>query len=500
MYSVPFGVGHLEFELLPGMRGTLVESKDVPPLASPASAIQRALADPVGSAPLRDLAKPGDRVCLVFTDVTRACPDTLLVPPLLAELQSAGVRDEDITLLCGTGLHRPTTTAEKIGKLGLPVVNRYRVVDNAAQDEAAVVHLGATDPGVPVWVNRLVAEADLVLATGVVEPHQYAGYSGGRKTVAVGAAGEATIAYTHGIQMADHPGARLGRVEGNPFHEALSEAARRAGLRFILNVVLDDHERIIAVRAGEPIQTFLELVTAAREVYEAPVPQQYDVAVAGLGHPKDANLYQASRAASYLFLAPVPVVRRGGCIILPAPCPEGAGQGAGERRFYDMMRSAPDAPSLLANLRRTGYPAGAQRAFFLAQVLAENSVIVVGAQHPDLVRQLHMIPADTMMEALHCAIRQIGRSDLDVLIVPRALHTLPIVQFEPLHVAVGTVRLQMRRSGDDPQAVDAHDALRILEALSRTEPELAASRWYASAQPHHLQQFLQMWESRSGGD
>lgn len=494
MYRVPFGTGQLEFELLPGMRGALVESKAVPPLEFPAVEVQRRLAQPLGSPPLCRLATPGDRVCLVFTDMTRACPDTLLVPPLLAELQAAGVRDEDITLLCGTGLHRPSTTAEKIAKLGLPVVNRYRVVDNAAQDPALLVHLGATETGAPIWVNRLVAEADLVVATGVVEPHLYAGYSGGRKTVAIGAAGEPTIASTHGVRHADHPGTRLGRIEGNSFHEALCQAAQRAGLRFILNVVLDDHERIVAVRAGEPTQAFLELVAVAREVYEVPVPHQVDIAVAGTGHPKDANLYQASRAVSYLFQAATPVVRRGGCIILPAPCPEGAGQGAGEQRFYETMRGAVDMPSLVAELRRTGYPPGAQRAFFLARALAENSVIVVGAHCPEIVRDLHMIPAETMYEALRMSVEIVGRPDSEVLIVPRALHTLPIVQFDSLQVVVGTVRLHLRRLGQDPQAVDAQGALDVLAELSRTEPELPASRWYASAEPDQRQQFLRMWD------
>ena len=171
-------------------------------------------------APLREQAHPGSRVCIVFTDITRASPDHLLIPPMLAELKQAGVRDEDITLLCGIGMHRPSTHEEKITKLGAEVVARYRVIDNEPQNPAALVDLGVTPGGVPVLLHRAVVEADLLIATGIVEPHQYAGYSGGRKTVAVGAAGEALIAHTHGPAFVDHPGTRLGRIEGNPFHEA----------------------------------------------------------------------------------------------------------------------------------------------------------------------------------------------------------------------------------------------------------------------------------------
>jgi len=289
------------------------------------------------------------------------------------------------------------------------------------------VQLGTTDDGMPLSVHRLAYEADLLIATGIVEPHQYAGYSGGRKTLAIGAAGEPTIAFTHGPEMVDHPGTRLGKIEGNPFHEAITLSARKAGLRFILNVVQDDKNRPVAVMAGEPEATFAALVKVARQLYEVPIAQQYDVAVAGVGFPKDSNIYQACRAASYLFFAPTPVVRKGGIIIVPAPTPEGAGHGVGEQRFYDTMRQARDMTSLLSALRETGYPPGAQRAFVMAKVMETNPVIIVGSRTPEVVSQVHMIPATDMEEAFSIVAEKIGRKDLEVLIVPHGLQTLPIV-------------------------------------------------------------------------
>ena len=426
MYRVPYDKTEIEFELPPGMNGTVAVSKSLPPIEDVPAAVRAALAEPVNSPPVRKLAKAGDKVCIAFTDITRAAPDHLLVPPLLAELEAAGVRDEDITLLCGIGMHRPSTPEEKVVKLGQAVVERYRVVDNEPQNPAALIDLGTTESGIPLSVNRIAYEADLLLATGIVEPHQYAGYSGGRKTLSVGAAGEAMIAYTHGPQMIDHPGTRLGKIEGNPFHEAVTEAARRAGLRFIVNVVMDDKKRVVAVRAGETEAAFAELVGIARSIYEVPVPQQYDVAVGGVGYPKDANLYQTSRAASYLFFAPTPVLRPGGFFIIPARCEEGAGDGIGEQRFLEKMRSAVDMPSLLDDLRRTGYPPGAQRAFVMAKVLEQNDVIIVGSETPDVVRDAKMIPAADMDEAFRFAADKLG-PNLDVLIVPHALLTLPIV-------------------------------------------------------------------------
>ncbi len=427
MYRIPFGRGELTFDLPLGWQGTIIESKTAPPIQDVPVAVGKALANPTNSLPLRELAGPGDRVCIAFTDITRSSPDYVLVPPVLAELEAAGVRDEDISLLCGIGLHRPSTPEEKVAKLGQSIVDRYRVIDNEPQNPDALVDLGTTESGIPLSVNRVAYEADLLIATGIVEPHQYAGYSGGRKTLSVGAAGEAMIAYTHGPQMVDHPGTRLGRIDGNPFHEAITEAARRAGLRFIVNVVQDDQKQVVYVGAGEPEATFKELVAFAKTIYETPVPKQYDVAVAGVGFPKDANLYQASRAASYLFFAPKPVVRPGGVFIIPAPCGEGAGEGVGEQRFLRAMQGAPDVQTILDDARQHGYPPGQQRAFVMAKVLEKNDVIIVGAQDPSLILSAKFLAEPTIEAALAWVGEKLG-DNLEVLIVPHALLTLPIVQ------------------------------------------------------------------------
>jgi nickel-dependent lactate racemase len=426
-YRIPYSKTTLEFTLPDDMKADVAVSQAANPILDFPMAIKEALENPVGSACLGELAKSGDKVCIVFTDITRACPDQLLIPPMLAELKQAGVRDEDITLLCGVGMHRPSTPEEKVTKLGAEVVARYRVIDNEPQNPAALLDLGKTPGGVPVLLHRAVVEADLLIATGIVEPHQYAGYSGGRKTVAVGAAGEALIAHTHGPAFVDHPGTRLGRIEGNLFHEAVTEAARRAGLKFIVNVVLDDDKRVLRVRAGDPELAFQDLVAFAKSVYEVPISQQYDIAIGGVGFPKDTNIYQASRAPSYLFFAPTPVVRPGGFFIIPARCEEGAGAGAGEQRFLTAMRDAPSIQFILNDARRNGYPPGQQRAFVMAKVLEQTKVVIVGSDCPDLVSACKMIPASTMDDALGLAARELGPA-CRVLIVPHAMLTLPAIR------------------------------------------------------------------------
>ncbi len=426
-FRIPYSKSKLNFDLPHMMQADVAVSRSVEPVADVTAAIRDALAHPIGASPLTQLAEPGNRVCIVFTDITRASPDHLLVPALLANLETAGVRDEDITLLCGIGMHRPSTHEEQITKLGAEVVDRYRVIDNEPQNPAALADLGITPGGVPVSVHRAAVEADLLIATGIIEPHQYAGYSGGRKTVAVGAAGEALIAHTHGPAFVDHPGTRLGRIEGNPFHEAVTEAARRANLRFILNVVLDDDKRVLRVAAGDPELAFQELVRFARSVYEVPIPHQYDIAIGGVGFPKDSNLYQASRAPSYLFFAPISVVRPGGYFIIPARCEEGAGAGVGEQRFLAAMRDAPNIQFILDDARKNGYPPGQQRAFVMAKVLEETKVVIVGSECPDLVAACKMIPAASMDEALALAAQDLGPA-CRVLVVPHALLTLPVIR------------------------------------------------------------------------
>jgi lactate racemase len=429
IFRIPYSRSSIEFTLPPEMRVTVAESRNVDPVADSGQAIRDVLAHPIGSPPLRELAKPGDRVCIVYTDSTRSCPDHLLVPALLAELEAAGAKDENITLLCGIGMHRPSTKEEKIDKLGAGVVGRCRVLDNEPQNAAALVDLGLTSNGVPVQAHRAAVESDLVIATGIVEPHQYAGYSGGSKTLAVGAAGEALIAHTHGPAFVDHPGTRLGKVDGNPFQEAVIEAAHRAGLRFILNIVLDGNKRILQVRAGDPELAFRDLVTFARSVYEVAIPNQVDIAIGGVGYPKDTNLYQASRAPSYLYFAPVPVIRDGGFLIIPARCEEGAGDGVGEQRFLSAMRDSPDIQFILDEARRNGYPPGQQRAFVMAKVLEKARVIIVGSECPGLVAACKMIPARNMEEAIDFAGRETGLN-CEVLIVPHAMLTLPVIQKE----------------------------------------------------------------------
>ena len=436
VFRVPYGDQELEFMLQPWFDIDVVESQTLPPIDDIAAGARAALARPRGSASLRDLARDAVakaagrpvRAIIAVTDLTRACPDGALVPPLLAELNTGGIPDTQITVLVAVGLHRETTDAEKRAKLGA-VVDRVRVIDSNGRDPAVWADLGSIPPyDVPGSTQKLIKEADLVVATGIVEPHQYAGWSGGPKTVAIGCAGEPLITATHGMRFLEDPGVRLAKIEGNPFHQTIVEIARRAGLRFCLNVVTDDQGRVVAIEAGAPDDVLRALVAVGERLYTRTIGKQYDIVIAGVGKPKDVNLYQASRAATYLRFAPTPVVREGGAIIVPAQLDEGAGLGAGEQRFLAALERAASPAAVVEEARRH-FAGGEQRAVMVALTLQHCLVIVAASESPEVARLAKMRAAVDVEEALDIAYEHIGRPEhASVLLVPHALHTLPVVR------------------------------------------------------------------------
>jgi lactate racemase len=436
VYRVPYGDEELEFMLQPWFDVDIVESQGMAPIQDVAARAHEAVAHPRGSPPLRDLARdavaragarPAHAVIAV-TDLTRACPDDALVPALLAELNAGGIPDAQVTVMVAVGLHRETSAEEKREKLGA-LVDRVRVIDSDGRDPAKWADLGPIPPyAVPGSTQRLVKDADLVVATGIVEPHQYAGWSGGRKTVAIGCCGEPTITATHGMRFLEDPGVRLAKIDGNPFHQTVNEIARRAGLRFCLNVVTDDQGAVVAVEAGAPEDVLRALIAVAERLYTRTIEKQYDIVIAGVGRPKDVNLYQASRAATYLRFAPTPVVREGGAIIIAAQLEEGAGEGAGEQRFLAALERA-ESPAAVVEEARRNFAGGEQRAVMVALTLQHCMVVIAASEAPEVVRLAKMRAAVDVEEALDIAYEHIGRpARASVLLVPHALHTLPVVR------------------------------------------------------------------------
>ena len=353
---------------------------------------------------------PADSVGVVVTDITRATPDDLLLDVLLAELERGGVAREQVTVVVGLGLHRPMTDGELAAELG-------EHADLAVNhDPDRVVEVGRVE-GCPITLFEPLAGADLVCSTGMVEPHQYAGFSGGAKTAVIGAGGESQIRYTHGPELLARDGVRLGRVADNPFRSFLDRAGDAVAVEFCLNVT-HTPAGIVGASAGDPRQVVADLAGEVREALAVEVTDAYDAVVAGVGAPKDATLYQASRAATYVALGAHNPLRPGGRIVVPARLPESAGQGTGERRFFEWLSNATDPESLYREMKQ-GYEPGAQRAFVLARTLRDHPVTVTNSSCPDLVERTPLDAAPTVEDAL----AETDPGD-NVLVVPDALHTL----------------------------------------------------------------------------
>jgi nickel-dependent lactate racemase len=400
--SLPLGEAEISVSL-PDCDVTVAEPSGGGPV-DVREAAESAVAEPQGPE-LARLADPDDLVTVVVTDVTRATPDDVLVDVLLTELRRAGVPREQVTVLLG--LHRPMTDAEIESGLG----DHADLAIN--HDPDRTVQVGTVDD-CPVEVHERVADADLVVSTGMVEPHQYAGFSGGAKTVAIGAGSESLIRYTHGPEMLANEGVRLGRVANNPFREAVDRAGDEIGLDFCLNVT-HGPSGFLGASAGRPRAVVRDLAEVGLEALSVPVSESYDAVIAGVGAPKDANLYQATRAATYVVLGDRNPLRAGGRVVTPAALPEGAGEGTGERRFHDRLSGAESADALYEEMRE-GYEAGAQRAFVVARALREHDVYVTDSEHPEIVEDCLMHARESVSAAV-----EPGSS---VLVVPDALDTL----------------------------------------------------------------------------
>ncbi|WP_227374188.1 lactate racemase domain-containing protein [Haladaptatus halobius] len=395
---------------LPDCDVTVLEPPGGTPV-NPRDAAEHAVENPHGSR-LEELVSPDETVAIVVTDVTRATPDDVLLDVLLGELGDAGVGREQVVVVLGLGLHRPMTYAEISDALG----EHAALAEN--HDANAAVEVGrVTSPSgdeVLIELNPTVADADRVLSTGMVEPHQYAGFSGGAKTVAIGAGGESLIRHTHGPELLSQAGVRLGRIDDNPFRELLDRAGDRIGLDFCLNVT-HGPQGILGARAGHHRDVVADLAETAKEALSVPVEREYDAVVAGVPEAKAANLYQATRAATYVVLGDRNPLRSDGRVVVPAELPEGAGEGKGERRFYDRLAGATDPTSLYDEMR-TGYEPGAQRAFVVARALRDHDVFVAGSKRPEVVEDCLMHARGSVEDAVE--------PGSNVLVVPNALDML----------------------------------------------------------------------------
>lgn len=335
--KVAYGRGWLEPDLAGDV--TVLEREDVSPVPDEAVAIRAALRRPLASRPLRDLVRPGDTVSIVFSDITRPMPNDRVLPVLLAELDQ--VPPENVLLINALGTHRPQTDAELRGMLGDAIVDRYRIVQHDAWDRDGLAQVGTSERGHPLLVSRAYLEADVRILTGFVEPHFFAGFSGGPKAVLPGVAGIDTILRAHDYEMVSHPGSTWLKVDGNTMYAEIERAALLTKPTFLLNVTLNRDKRIAGVYAGDMLTAHRVAREVVAQSARLPVEQAFDVVVTGNGgYPLDLNLYQAVKGMS----AAARVVRPGGAIVMTAECWDGLPEHG---RYAELICAAESPEALL---------------------------------------------------------------------------------------------------------------------------------------------------------
>ncbi len=415
--QLPYGPRTLEMRLPAANVAGVFRPQAVAACPHASAEIARALAHPLGAAPLRATVRQGERVVVLVDDHTRETPAAEILPPVLAELHGAGVRADDVTILITHGTHRPSTDEEVRRKLGPAVYGRYRTVQHDCEDEANQVFVGLTSRGTPVWVNRLVVQADRRVGIGHIGPSPYAGYSGGGKLILPGVAALDTINANHSLVAVGvgRPGCAT-----VPCRLDIDEAAAMVGLDMVVDVVLAQDGSIVAAFAGAAEQVFAEGLPLARQVSEVACPAGMDIAICS-GYPYELDLYQAERAVEYADV----VVRHGGAIVLVAPCPDGIG---GED-FYRLVSDARKKPDdyLRDVVRRNGKVTFSILGYLVTRIKAEKKVYMVTDGIPAAqLEAMGFHPLASAQEGVDALLAEYGPG-ARVAVFPAGSTTIPAV-------------------------------------------------------------------------
>ncbi len=352
------------------------------PAADESAAVYEAIRHPIGTAPLRELVHPGERVAIIVNDITRLTRTDLLLPPIVATLNAAGIPDRDMFIVFALGIHRRQTDEERKRIVGVEIFSRIRCVDHDCTDDANLLEIGTTTFGNRVEVNREVWEADRIILTGEIIYHLIAGYSGGRKSLVPGVAGFRTTTFNH--RMIFDPNCRSGKLDGNPAHEDLLEGCRMADPDFLVNVVLSPEGRLIQVVAGHYDLAHREGCRTVDRMLGVAIDEPYDLVIASAGGvPLDIDLRQAHKGLENACRA----LRPGGRILFYAECPK----GAGIQSFEDYVRRYRDDFEMQQALQRE-FVVGGHKAYWVARLGRCYEVHLVSGLDAEFVRRCHLHP------------------------------------------------------------------------------------------------------------
>ena len=410
----PYGKEHKTIEL-PQQQVKAVltsELESYRPAYDGETLVRRALECPIGTLPLWELSRGKQRVTIIASDHTRPVPSKILMPQLLRQIR-IGNPDADITILIATGCHRETTQEELIAKFGEEIVAQEKIVVHDCDDVTNMVLLGTLPSGGQCWVNRLACEADLLVSEGFIEPHFFAGFSGSRKAVLPGVAGRSTVLANHCAEFIDHPASRAGSLKENPIHRDMVWAARKAGLAFILNVVLNGEKEIIHAVAGDMEAAHEAGCAFLQRLCGVEAAMADIVITTNGGYPLDQNIYQAVKGMT----AAEATVKEGGVIIMMAKSNDGHGGEA----FCRELMAGDDMDALMADILRRGRGETLPdqwQAQIMVRVLQRARIVYISDAADELVSKLHMTPAHSLEEALVLATRMLGKEAPTITAIP----------------------------------------------------------------------------------
>ena len=377
-----------------------------------AEAVRWALEHPIGSPRPRELAKPGQKVVIVTSDISRPLPSYDVLPSVLDELYAGGVKREDITVVLALGSHRHHTEEEQRRLVGERCWSEVRVEDSTPED---CVSMGVTSRGTPVDISRTVAEADFRICLGNIEFHYFAGYSGGAKAIMPGCSTPEAIQRNHSMMVSED--ACAGRLAGNPIRLDIEEAVTFCPVDFIVNAVLDEHKHIVYAVAGDVTKAHREGCAYLDRMYRKPIPHRADIVLVSQGGaPKDANLYQTQKALDNAKHA----VKKGGTIIVIGACNEGLGSA----KFEEWLTQSPSAHSMVERIGRD-FQLGGHKAAAIGMVLENARIDLVSEMEDDFVRSIFLNPQPSAQRAFDEAMERYG-ADATVIAMPFGGATLPM--------------------------------------------------------------------------
>jgi len=415
--SVPYGRSFISLTLSGDVPVDVIEPPAIPPASEPLDVVQTALDNPLGGVSLPAFAGVKS-VGIAISDKTRPVPHRHLLHPLLERLESLGISIQAITLYVAVGTHPPMTPDEFPSILPASIIERYTVVSHDASDLSNLVYLGDTSRGTPVWANKGYAQADLKIVVGNIEPHQFAGFSGGVKSAAIGLAGAETITRNHALMT--HPDAQLGAYESNPSRQDIEEIGQKIEIQFALNAILNQSKQIVHVLCGDPRAVMQAGIPLSRQVCQVEVSSNYSLMISSPGgHPKDINLYQSQKGLAHAAL----VTKSGGTIILAAACPE----GTGSPHYEEWMPGKTSYEDIFQHFSAEGFRIGPHKAYQIARDASKVRFMFYSEMDIDFSKALLLNPVTDLQAALDTALADL-RPNEHIGFIPHASSTIPYVK------------------------------------------------------------------------